>query len=444
MKNPSPWADAEPRRRWMPPEEFALLLEKSGQGFLEAVEGLQENPSESWVEGSLSTLSREARALEGFLDAHGARANQAFYPMRKSVACILWLSEALSCLVHLRGRLEVYPSADEFWTQRSLPESLENTVKGLGEILNKTIQVVKQQWLTSGCVWNVVASEATQRPVRQSKILVADRMLKGDSNEETSTTQPLPAARLANRYLGFFRSWAKEVTLAPESPEAQIGLLEEYCRERTVRYFKARAHNWQSDYDSLVLGTSEEQEWPGLPCLRGAMSQALHLLEAMVALSHLFERHRPGLATGPEDANSNFLETKEFLDLFVEGCALTAYRSLEVGVESAEELVSSLTKETYAFVRLAPGVQLHARPLSLLVRLTQHHGLPVSMSIEGESASTESLMQLLLLSGSHPTVREYRFDGDARVLADITLLFRANLGEDGIESLPAELSYLQQ
>lgn len=444
MKTPSPWADSEPRRRWMPPEEFALLLEKSGLGFLAAVEGIQQHSPESWVEGSLSTLAREARALEAFLDAHGARANQAFYPLRKSVACTLWLSEALSCLVHLRGRLEVYPSADEFWTQRSLPERLKGTVNGLGGMLIATTQVLKEQWLTSGCQWSVEAIESPQPPIRLSKILVADRAVAGEPYDDGIGPPSLPAARLANRYLGFLRSWAEGATRAPAKPEEQIGLLEEYCRERTVRLFKAKAHSWQSDYDSLVLGTSEEQEWPSLRCLRGAMSQALHLLEAMVALSHLFERHRPGLATPQEDSTSTYLERKEFLDLFVEGCILPAYRSLEVGAESAKTLLSQLTRETYVFARLADGVHLHARPLSLLVRLTQHYGLPVSMSVDGESASTESIMQLLLLSGQHPNVREFRFDGDSRVLEDIALLFESNLGEDGIDSLPAQLGYLFQ
>lgn len=444
MKNPSPWADSEPRRRWMPPEEFVLLLEKAGLGFLIAVESLRRDPPESWVEGSLSTLVREARTLEAFLDAHGARANQAFYPLRKSVACTLWFSEALSCLVHLRGRLEVYPSADEFWTQRSLPENLEKTVKGLGEILIKTTQVLKKQWLGAGCAWNIEASESPPSPIGLSQILVADRAVAGEPSDDATGTPSRPAARLANRFLGFFRSWSEEATQAPVRAEGQIRLLEEYCRERTVRSFKARAHNWQSDYDSLVLGTSEEQEWPSLRCLRGAMSQALHLLEATVALSHLFERHRPGLATPQEDPTSTYLEGKKFLDLFVEGCVLSAYRSLEVGAESAESLLSSLTKETYVFAKLADGVHLHARPLSLLVRLTQHYGLPVSMSVDGEAASTESLMQLLLLSGQHPSAREFRFDGDAGVLEDIALLFDSNLGEDGIESLPAQLSYLLQ
>ena len=444
MKNPSPWADAGPRRCWMPPEEFAQQLEESGRGFLMAVEGLQQHAPESWSEGSLSNLTREALTLEGFLDVHGAKANQAFFPLRKSVACVLWLSEALSCLVHLRGRLEVYPSADEFWTQRSLPEGLENTVKGLGGYLIRTTQVLKQQWLTAGCTWSVSAPDSPQPPIKQSKILVADRAISGELSGDSDANSSIPAARLANRYLGFFHSWATEAAHAPENPQDLIRFLEEFCKERTVRSFKARAHNWQSDYDSLVLGTNDERECVSLGCLRGAISQVLHLLEAMVALSHLFERHRPGLATDSGDPTSSFWEAKEFLELFVVGCVQTAYRSLEVGVDSAKLILSDFTKETYIYVKLAEGVHLHARPLSLLVRLTLHYGLPISMSADGNSASTDSLIKLLLLSGQHPDSREFRFDGDAGVLEDIALLFEANLGEDGIESLPDKLSYLRQ
>ena len=123
---------------------------------------------------------------------------------------------------------------------------------------------------------------------------------------------------------------------------------------------------------------------------------------------------------------------------------MAAYRSLEVGAESAKALLSELVEETYVYAKLSRGVQLHARPLSLLVRLTQHHGLPISMSSEGAVASTDSLMQLLLLSDQRPNTREFRFDGDSAVLEDIMLLFDANLGEDGIDTLPEELDYLRQ
>lgn len=409
-----------------------------------AVEGLQQHAPESWVEGSLSNLTREALALEGFLDDHGAKANQAFFALRKSVACILWLSEALSCLVHLRGRLEAYPSADEFWTQRSLPEGLENTVKGLGGFLNEATEVFKQQWLSAGCSWSICAPDTLQPPMKLSKILVADRAVSEEEFGESNTDSSVPAARLANRFLGFFHAWTPEAAHPPESPADLISFLEEFCKERTVRSFKARAHNWQSDYDSLVLGTKEEKECVDLGCLRGSMSQVLHLLEAMVALSHLFERHRPGLACSKEDASSSFWESREFLWLFADGCVRTAYRCLEVGSESANAILSSLTKESYIYVRLADGVHLHARPLSLLVRLTMHHGLPVSMSAGGDTAPTDSLIKLLLLSGQHPGSREFRFDGDVEVLEDIALLFESNLGEDGIEGLPERLGYLRQ
>ncbi|PCJ54545.1 MAG: hypothetical protein COA70_05340 [Planctomycetota bacterium] len=444
MNKPSPWADAEPRRRWMPPEEFVLLLEKSGQAFLCASQSLRQQGWESWVEGSLSTLSREARTLEFFLDAHGARANQAFYPLRKSVACTLWLSEALSCLVHLRGRLEVYPSADEFWTRRRLPESLKETVGGLAEILLKTMEVLEGQWVAAGCNWDSSVLETPPQAILQSKILVADRAFPSDLKAGNQADHSIPAARLANRYLGFFNSWTVDDAKELDKEDGLIHFLEEFCRERTVRSFKARAHNWQSDYDSMVLGSPEEDKWPELRCLRGAMSQALHFLEAMVALSHVFERHRPGLATASVDPASVMLEAKPFLTLFVEGCVMAAFRSLEVGVDSAKGLLSVLVEETYIYVRLSDGVQLHARPLSLLVRLTQHHGLPISMSSDGVEASTASLMQLLLLSGQRPSTREFRFDGDAAVLEDIALLFEANLGEDGIDALPEELNYLKQ
>ncbi|MFK5955629.1 MAG: hypothetical protein QM477_04195 [Planctomycetota bacterium] len=442
MTTPSPWADAEPRRRWIPPEEFVLMLENSGQGFIQAVEALGQQPAESWVEGFLSNLAREAIALERFLDIHGAKANQAFYALRKSVACTLWLSEALSCLVHLRGRLEVYPSSDEFWTRNDLPKRLKSTVNGLGELLLEISQELKLQWVTAGCEWSQVGDWELVCTLPPSRILVADR-LRGEEKAEQGQDQLVaPAARLCNRFLEFYRSWEVMSGKSFEDPAELIKFFEEFCKERTTRSFKARAHNWQSDYDSLVYATKDELDWPELKCLRGAMSQSLHLLEAIVALSHLFERHRPGLVSA-NDGLGYFLESEQFLKLVVDGCVLPAYRSLEVGVEAAESLLSSLAKETYIFVQLPPGVRLHARPLSLLVRLTQHFGLPVTMSVNGASASAESLIQLLLLAGQNPDAKEYKFEGAAIALDGIRLLFESSLGENGIEGLPGELAFLK-
>ena len=64
------------------------------------------------------------------------------------------------------------------------------------------------------------------------------------------------------------------------------------------------------------------------------------------------------------------------------------------------------------------------------------------MEMGGTRANAGSIMQLLVLAGSKPDCREVAFHGDRQVLKDLTHLFRAGLGESGMDRIPPELSYL--
>lgn len=436
-----PWTDAGPRRRWIGEGAFRQPLMEAAEGFLRALSALQARPPETWTEAWLSEVSQQAEELERFLDAHGARRNKTFYPIRKSVACLLWLSQATSCLAHLRGRLGVYPTACPSWTEETLPHQLDRTVHGLGMEMVKVTQALKKYWVASDLEWPTFTHGQGREEPPPLQILSANRAEAVDAEDQDDTS---PGARLATRFLRFLNAWTEEVQSRIQGTANRIRFVEENCRERTTRSFQVRAHNWQSDYDSLVRGSKEEQAHPGLEQLRGSMSQALHLLEANTALSHLFERHRPGLPKEMGPQESNFLEGEAFLGLWIEGCVVPAYRSLQGAREAAEEVLSSLTQRTSVLLDMPSGVQFHARPLSLVVQVVQHHGLPVQMEMEGESVTADSLIQLLLIAGKNPESTSFRFIGDARPLADLEDLVAARFGEDGVESLPSSLNYLKK
>ncbi|MCH2102296.1 MAG: hypothetical protein MK209_10290, partial [Planctomycetes bacterium] len=57
--------------------------------------------------------------------------------------------------------------------------------------------------------------------------------------------------------------------------------------------------------------------------------------------------------------------------------------------------------------------------------------------------SAASMMQMLVLIGTHPKEREYLLRGDPRPLRDLKILFENNLGEDGCEGFPEEIAYLR-
>lgn len=441
---PDPSDGALPRRAWMTEEEFAAKVSESGASFQAALEQVLGRPIEEWTERSLYLLSLEARTMERLLDAHGAQANRAFHPLRKAMAMVLWLSQAISCLIHLQGRLRVYPTATPDWRDDALPAQLSDAVEGLGGLLVRTMEVLKTKWVSSGCEWGEVVENHLFMAPPATRILAADRAHRDDREAQADPGSPVP--RLAGRFLRFAESWHRKARGGLGDPAAQLAFAKNFCRERTTRSFQARAHNWQSDYDSLIRGGAEEEEDRRLLCLRGSMSQTLHLLEASTALAHLFERHRPGADPAPGEEESfsicNFLRENTFLKHWIEDGVLLAYRCLEVAVPLAEDIVKDYCEIGSVTLNLPDEVQWHARPLSLVVGISLHHGVPVTMVVEGKEAPANSLIQMLLLVGAHPDARSVNFQGDVDALKDLELLFLAKLGEEGVEMLPPELGYL--
>ncbi len=108
----------------------------------------------------------------------------------------------------------------------------------------------------------------------------------------------------------------------------------------------------------------------------------------------------------------------------------------------AEDLLPAYTNLQVLDVELGEGLQLHARPISLLVSIINHHATPVEFEVAGETCNAGSILEMIIIAGSKAEEKRFRFRGDERPLRDIALLFHHNLGEEGADSLPPELGYL--
>ena len=89
------------------------------------------------------------------------------------------------------------------------------------------------------------------------------------------------------------------------------------------------------------------------------------------------------------------------------------------------------------------SVTLHARPAALIVGIVQRHGEPVEVEVAGRKYDAASILELMLAAGSHASNPTFLFRGPKRVLDHIRLLFESGLGQEGLETLPSELSYLR-
>jgi phosphotransferase system HPr (HPr) family protein len=426
-------------------EEFKYLLSGQAGDFPLIANGLLESAPEQWSQRQIYHLYRASTDLETFLDDFGARENRTFFPIREMAAQVRWLSLALTGLVHLDSRLPSYQVHDPAWSRDVLAPRVRRAALDLAEMTTGVLQALREAWLACGMPWagHVLRVEGLlpggPRP-RLPRNLIEDRE---GLPAEGAGGSPAPA-RLINQYLGFLSTLERLGGNPIEGLAALRQFMSTRYTEELARSYEARAHNLQSSYDTWIAGTPEEEAHPELHCLRGAASQALHLLEAGTCLAHLYERHDVyGRHGGSRALFERVLPEERLLGVTVNHCARMAYECLKRTAPILAPLLRAFTHQISLELRLPEGVSLHARPISLIVSVVNHHGTPVEMEIEGRKGSAASIMQLLMLAGSSPNARMVRFTGDRAVLQDLQDLFERRLGEEGLDLLPPHLEYLR-
>jgi phosphotransferase system HPr-like phosphotransfer protein len=434
---------AAPRRSLLTEERFAAALGQEAEEFLQVVARVRDRFERGWVERDLYALYRQSTDLERYLDHHGASDNQSFALLRELLARVRWLALANSTLVHLRGRLMVYPPTPDGWVGNRLVPELQDCLAKLGKLLLRGLEGLEAEWRCRHAPWpNVEPVKLAETPPRP--MLAADMLHSDVAREEANQGEMKAAARWAWRVQRLFDSLPQAFAEGAQDGEEAAQVLREHLREAQVRELEARAHNLQSDYDTQIRGSQDAKEDEVLPMLRGATSQGLHLLEAATALTHLMERHE-NYSRIPEARASlqQLLPWDELRLLLVNQIAKLAYEAFEVASKQSVGLIERLTRPSFVELPLPQDINLHARPLSLVVRVVNHFETPVEMEMGGQRASAASMMSLLVLAGSHPDCRELRFHGDERVLAALRELIFAGIGERGMDALPQSLDFLR-
>jgi hypothetical protein len=441
-KDLSPWAERRPGKSTLSVKEFAPQFAIQANDLALIANGLMETTTEQWAQRQLVQLDRCATEVETFLDDFGARRNTTFFRIRETVAVVRWLASSLSSMVHLHGRLPGYVVADRNWTNKVLAPRVREGALRLGRILNKALQGLREEWLRADLQWPDGALRVESLgPGQEVHQLPNDRLAVDDRLQIERSSE---GARLANRLLVLASGWTKEATIPPSNLEARRKFMAKFCTEEIARRFEARIHNLQSTYDTLVAGSPEEESSPELLVIRGTASQALHLLEMVTGLTHLYERHDIFERHGESRRLfESLVDQDQLLETIISDGVTLSYQCLKRASSVAEALVAELIVQESAQLTLPAGLVMHARPLALIVGIVQKYGTPVEVMVGGQKSSAASMMQMLILVGSHPEESAYEFFGDGPPLQDISLLFAHNLGEDGLLALPEKLSYLR-
>jgi phosphotransferase system HPr-like phosphotransfer protein len=417
---------------------FAGIFESQSEMFFRLANSLLSKGEADWTRRPFSQLISEADAVEALLDDYGARYNRTFSFLREVIASLRSLSHAGLSIAHLERRMDGYPtvlSTSEF-------DSAVNSIQRCRRYLQSTARTLL----------SVACEEAKARGVQipaegfpESRYTdVSRRTLPRNMGQEELEDDEQKVAEVASKFVQAATMFEEIGVKRIPHPAEREAFLQRCCSEEQARVYEATVHNLQSAYDTWVKNTTIESSDSRLPKLRGHASAALHLLEAVTHLTHFVERHESHTR---DDANGRRLAAlvnrSDVRDLTLNHLMFQAALFLKRGRSLAEDILPSFTNVQVLEVELREDLVLHARPAALIVGIVNRYGTPVELEVEGRLCNAASILDMMVTVGSNPEARVFRFRGDENPLRDIEVLFRAGLGEDGLDKLPAELAYLR-
>jgi len=420
---------------------FAGILQTHGEAFFRLCNSLLRSGDETWNKKHFFQLISESNALESFLDDHGARFNQTYAFLTELVASLRWFAHAGYSLSHLLGRIDSYGIATTL-SAKDLEAARAGIDEGLG-FLRQTVRDIVGVVLREA---NDLGLELRPDTLPEDAFMpmVARRKLPRNVGQAELVAEEQKIAEVASKYLSACNMLAEIGIHRIEDPRQRHQRFSRACTEEQARVYESTVHNLQSTYDTHVQNTVLEARDPRLMNLRGHVSAALHLLETVTYLAHFLERHEDDIRSEEVKRRiSSLVDRNRVQDVVWNQFLFWANAILQAGGHLAEGLLPSYTNVQDLVVRVPDELNLHARPVALIVGIVQHHGTPVEMVLGSQRCNASSILELLVCIGSQRSPRELTFRGDERPLRDIRLLFEHGLGENGSDALPPELDYLR-
>lgn len=383
-------------------------------------------------------LTEVGERLEYALLDVGARGNRAYAFFTEAVSAARWLSKAVHALLHLRARIRRYlGDRDDLTPFRA---ELDGWI---ARIAARTMRVL-------GGVHAEAAALGLSMPtsvIAREELAVADARwrLPQDLELTESIGERERIAETATAFLAI----SDEFDRLDVPPAADAAAVSAFVRDTfgdaRAHGLRVRMHGIQSTYDAVVAATQLESADVRLKVFRGYVSIVLHLLEAAAYVLRLHARLSDDVrGARVRERIDPLVDRDELLAFAVPFAIRDTGRCLREARAVAAELLERYSRVAEVTLELPPGRKLHLRPAGLIVRVVQHHGLPVEMGMGSETVDARQLMDVILLAAGHPDATGVRFRGDERPLADLELLFRHRLGEDGFDSLPPELAYVRE
>ncbi len=420
-------------------EEFATLLLERVQPLVR-LDRMLAGRSRSPRRRFLLTLSEEASGIEEFLDEYDARYNRTFAGVGELVASLrVFASVGHSLRVLLKSHDRRSPldgaAEDEFRAETNRTAAFVEVVirRLLGKVCADLAHLcgLRSETGDGGPVEFVALSSSQHLPhnVGADDAAGLRTHIGSQATHFLAALQALEDRHKGNRF---------------EDHDAMRVYALDTANEEQSRLFEARLRNNLSAYDTFIRNSVAEQQDTDLPEFRDILITAHQLQQMMTHLAHFYERHETDIrGESSRRCVTELVDKHTILDRTVNYCLYYVRCFMERGRAHAERMLERSTRRRNITLAIPDGCVLHARPASLISRVAHHHGTNVKMKVGSDSCSAASIMQVMVVVGSNPSVREVTFSGDEAPLADLELLFVSGLGEEGEGDLPEALAYLR-
>jgi phosphotransferase system HPr (HPr) family protein len=420
-------------------KSFAGILETQAEMFFRLADTLLAKPDSEWTRRDFFQLIIESDSAEALLDDHDARYNRTYSFLREVIASLRSFALAGFSIVHVEHRIPSYATVLSTSEFDAAVRSIETTRNFLQGVARRLLIAAREEALARGVrLASDTFPESRYRPEAPRRTLPRN-MGQADLDDDEQK-----AAEVASKFVQAATLFQEIGVKRIENEHEREAFLQRCCTEERARVYEATVHNLQSAYDTWVKNTTLESSDSRLPKLRGHASAALHLLGAVTHLCHFVERHE---GQNRDDVLVRRLaavvKRSEVRDITLNHLLYQAAIFLKRGRSLAEDILPSFTNVQVLEIVLRDDLVLHARPAALIVGIVNRFGTPVELEVDGKTCNAASILDMMVTVGSNPDVRRYTFRGDENPLRHIEMLFKAGLGEEGMDSLPEELAYLK-
>jgi phosphotransferase system HPr-like phosphotransfer protein len=401
-------------------------------------------PDKAFTKKLYSELSARSQVLEDFLDFHGAKNNEDWYPYRELAATVRHLSLGAYSQKHIHNRLIFY----------ELPQSEEFAAAGaeVSKFFNSALMKLAPVIIEEARRLGIPLPEDTFGQ-EDFPGTTTNELLPYNIDDEAKDLQKKHIVKIASEFLSISSRFDHLMFFEPYSIEEIHRLVPAQVSEVEIRRFEMVVHNLQSSFDTYVIHGGFRFGDRRLKNLRSYFSVVFHLFQLMGRLLHYYERHLheegyKNIYKRVQEQLASLVDPDQLLGYTINYGLYYACHYLNVGKDVAREILNQNIERGRIQVGIPMKLGFHSRPSLLVAKVVQYYGGQVELVVGEDRFDASSVLDIQWAGGKiqKENIHQVVFEGDIRALKDIEILAAANYGEDTMGkglALPRELKYLR-